>query len=248
MFLVGKLVEAAEASSPPAAHSTYRLFVNNVRSGERFLVDLGAEIYVVPPGNSPRGTSNLLLTVANGTRIATYGLRELHINLDLARDFVWMFERADVARPIIGADFLYHFGLLVDVRRKRLIDQVPSKFVGVTYAIDVAIGAVKCVPLPRKWMEILKDFPSVTRESPVPDKFLHRIEHEPHTTGFYLLVRAVYRQTDIELHGKSSSICAKEVFADLPLVLGQVAVDYTATCTQERRHVSTVWRLPATQR
>ena len=32
------------------------------------------------------------------------------------RRFTWPFLLADVAMPIIGADFLRHFGLLVDLR------------------------------------------------------------------------------------------------------------------------------------
>jgi len=180
---VGKLTEAAEADAPPAAHHTCRLFVTDVRSGKRFLIDSGAEISVIPPGNSPRRSSDIVLNAANGTRIATYGPRELHLNLGLAREFVWTFETADVARPIIGADFLHHFGLLVDVRRKRLIDRSTSKCVKAISVVDTDVDAIKVVPLPQKWSDMLKSFPSVTRESPVPDKFLHRIEHELHTTG-----------------------------------------------------------------
>lgn len=35
----------------------------------------------------------------------------------------WEFLIADVTKPIIGADFLYEFDLIVDVRRKKLIDR-----------------------------------------------------------------------------------------------------------------------------
>lgn len=33
------LITAVEANLPPAAHNSYRLFVNDVRSDRRFLVD-----------------------------------------------------------------------------------------------------------------------------------------------------------------------------------------------------------------
>lgn len=138
---------------------------------------------MIPPGNGPRVTSDIVLSAANGTRIATYGPRELNLDLGLAREFTWTFETADVARPIIGADFLHHFGLLVDVRHKRLIDLVTKKFAKAISVVDTTVDAVKVVPVPQKWTDILKNFPSVTRESPVPDKFLHKIEHELHTTG-----------------------------------------------------------------
>ncbi|XP_053686175.1 uncharacterized protein LOC128735715 [Sabethes cyaneus] len=62
------------------------------------------------------------LFAANGTRIQTYGTKRLTIDLGLRRSFVWVFVIADVKSPIIGADFLKHFGLLADLRRNKLID------------------------------------------------------------------------------------------------------------------------------
>jgi hypothetical protein len=46
----------------------------------------------------------------------------LRLNLGLRRDFTWRFMVADVTHPLIGADFLSHFGLLVDCRNNRLLD------------------------------------------------------------------------------------------------------------------------------
>ena len=37
------------------------------------------------------------------------------------RRFTWSFLLSDVAMPIIGADFLRHFGLLVDLGEMRLL-------------------------------------------------------------------------------------------------------------------------------
>jgi hypothetical protein len=47
-------------------------------------------------------------------------------NLGLRRDFTWRFVVADVSQPLIGVDFLSHFGLLVDCRNNRLLDGVSS--------------------------------------------------------------------------------------------------------------------------
>lgn len=152
MFVrVGKLMEAAEVNSTPAAHHSYGLFVADVRFGERFLINSGTEISVIPPGNGPRRSSDIVLNAANGTRIATYGPRELHVNLGLSREFVWTFETANVARPIIGADFLHHFGLLVDVRRKRRIDRDTNKCVKTTSVVDIEVDTIIVEPLPQKW-------------------------------------------------------------------------------------------------
>ncbi len=58
----------------------------------------------------------------NDTPISTYGKRSLTLNLGLRRSLPWIFIIADVQKPILGADFLRHFELLVDVNRKQLID------------------------------------------------------------------------------------------------------------------------------
>ena len=44
------------------------------------------------------------------------------LNIGLRRDFKWIFIIAAVPVPIIGADFLRHFSLVVDVTNRRLID------------------------------------------------------------------------------------------------------------------------------
>ena len=40
----------------------------------------------------------------------------------LARTFQWVFIIVNVTIPILGSDFLCHFGLLVDMQHHRLID------------------------------------------------------------------------------------------------------------------------------
>jgi len=52
----------------------------------------------------------------------TYGTIMLQPNLGLRREFPWRFIVADVLQPIIGADFLAHYHLLPDMRRKKLLD------------------------------------------------------------------------------------------------------------------------------
>ncbi|XP_025831093.1 uncharacterized protein LOC108740169 [Agrilus planipennis] len=66
------------------------------------------------------------LSASNGTPIATYGTINLNLNLGLRRNFPWSFVIADVLKPIIGADFLSHFGLLVDLRNGKLHDQLTN--------------------------------------------------------------------------------------------------------------------------
>ena len=46
--------------------------------------------------------------------VCTYDIETL--NFGLRREFTWRFVIADVARPIIAADVLIYYGLLVDLR------------------------------------------------------------------------------------------------------------------------------------
>ncbi|GFW57211.1 hypothetical protein TNCV_541271 [Trichonephila clavipes] len=82
----------------------------------------GSEICVIPPSptmnKSPQ--SNFSLFAANNTKIPAYGMVRKELNLGLRRPFIWTFIIADVSSPIIGADFLKHFNLLIDLKKKDL--------------------------------------------------------------------------------------------------------------------------------
>jgi hypothetical protein len=82
---------------------------------------------------------NYDLCAANGTTIPTYGLLPLSLNLRLRREFAWRFVVAIVTQPLIGADFLSHYGLLVDCRNSRLLDGVTS--------LSAPAQAAKSLPL-----------------------------------------------------------------------------------------------------
>lgn len=183
----GKLVVAAEAVTS-VAHSSRRVFVTEVRTGRRFLVDLGAEISVLPPAKGAPKTSGIVLTAANGTQIQTYGPKTLQLDFGLSRCFAWTFEMAEVPKPIIGADFLHYFGLLVDVKRSRIIVPNHNKPIKATMVSDKSAPLFTVSRSP-KWVDILLTFPSVTRESPVPGTFLHDVVHELNTTGPPLFAR-----------------------------------------------------------
>jgi hypothetical protein len=105
-----------------------RLFITDKVSKRRFLIDTGSDICVFPRKILPQRRSRVDydLSAANGTTISTYGWLPLSLNLGLRRDFTWRFVVADVSQLLIKADFLSHFGLLVDCRNNRLLDGVTS--------------------------------------------------------------------------------------------------------------------------
>ncbi|GBM25219.1 Transposon Ty3-G Gag-Pol polyprotein [Araneus ventricosus] len=102
-----------------------RLVINDRPSGLNFRVDTGADISVVPPSSAERCKPKSLLNflAANFTKINTYGTRNLFLNIGSRRIFPWSFIIADVSRPILGADFLTHYGIIIDLKPKSLKHQ-----------------------------------------------------------------------------------------------------------------------------
>ncbi|GFW43654.1 hypothetical protein TNCV_4770031 [Trichonephila clavipes] len=115
-----KRVSSVIAGMPEPSKHTSRLFLLDRKSGQKFLIDSGSEICVIPPSptmnKSPQ--SNFSLFAANNTKIPAYGMVRKKLNLGLRRPFIWTFIIADVSSPIIDADFLKHFNLLIDLKKK----------------------------------------------------------------------------------------------------------------------------------
>ena len=91
-------------------------------------MDTGSNLCVFPrkllPGRRER--TDYTLYAANGTTILTYGWTSLCLYLGLRRDFTWRFVIADVELTINGVELLSHYGLLVNCRNNRLLDEVTS--------------------------------------------------------------------------------------------------------------------------
>ena len=103
--------------SDPGLPSSCLFFIHDFASGTRFLVDIDAEVSVIPPSLTDRHhKTKLTLQAVNGSSIPTYGTRSLTLNIRLCRTLRWIFVIADIQSPILGADFLCHFALLVDVK------------------------------------------------------------------------------------------------------------------------------------
>ncbi|GFT89449.1 transposon Tf2-11 polyprotein [Trichonephila clavipes] len=92
----------------PSKH-TSRLFLLDHKSGQKFLIDSGSEICVLPPSptmnKSPQ--SKFSLFAANNTKIPAYGMVRKELNLGLRRPFIWTFIIADVSSPIIDANISF---------------------------------------------------------------------------------------------------------------------------------------------
>lgn len=163
---------------------SHRLFISDRRTGLQFLIDSGSDVSLLPrtfKGN--RIPARYSLTAANGTSITTYGSKLLVIDVGLRRKFPFTYIIADVSKPIIGADFLKRFGLLVDIRNKRIIDPVTTcRSVG--KILPTLTPSVKTVLEGRsKFHELLGEFPDITRVQSQPLRVRHDTVHHIQTVG-----------------------------------------------------------------
>ena len=125
-FKPGKLKsgELSMAHTPQDLCNNRAYFIPDSRSQAHCLVDTGTACSIWPlklltekPPVSP-----ITLQALNHSPIPTYSQISRSLDLELQRDFTWVFTVADLAYPILGSDFLHYFNLLVDMCKRRLID------------------------------------------------------------------------------------------------------------------------------
>nr|XP_033331198.1 uncharacterized protein LOC117223154 [Megalopta genalis] len=107
---------------------TCRLFVRERTWNEEYLINTRSDLCVYPRSyiKGRLDKAKYEQFAANGSIISTYGLKPTNLDLGLRRNFTWRFVIADVSKPIIGADFLTHYGLLVDLKGRRLLDETTT--------------------------------------------------------------------------------------------------------------------------
>lgn len=68
------------------------------------------------PLDKTKSLEKLTLRAVNGSVIHTYGHKGMFLHFGLRRDFLWTFTIAEITTPILGADFLHHYSLLIDLK------------------------------------------------------------------------------------------------------------------------------------
>nr|CAK6928582.1 unnamed protein product [Fasciola hepatica] len=168
----GQLVTAMTSAGPP--HESRLFYIVDRSSGVRFLIDTGAEISVIPPPKQHSlKPSHFTLQAANTTTIATFGQRTITPDSGLRRSFQWVFIQADVQTPIIGADFLPHFGLTVDLKNRKLVDTTTKLCAAGIGKCTNSLGIRLAIPQ-SPFADILNEFPSL----PKPSTSVHQIESD----------------------------------------------------------------------
>lgn len=171
-------------------YTSNRLCVHDRNTHERFLVDTGADISVLAAKHKKnnRTASAYSLYAANNTPIKTYGQKTIRLNFGLRRDFVWSFVVADVKTSILGADFLRHFKLLVDLDKKKLVDKITELSID---ALEVSTNteSVHIISNNQVYYDILKQYPDVLRPMSLKQPPKHDVVHHIETTGPPLFAR-----------------------------------------------------------
>jgi len=148
-------------------------------------VDTGAQVSVLPASaiqlqSSPNNNCSLL-RAANGTLIRSYGTRLVPLKFH-SRTLTWKFIIADVAKPIIGADFLSHFDLLVDLSRQRLVDA--STFSSIQCGSCPTLRpSLAHLQKDNVFSALLSKFPGITTPVFSAKETAHEVEHHILTTG-----------------------------------------------------------------
>ena len=180
---IGRTLAATGATGPT---SSRLFFVRDSHTNTQLLVDTGSEVSVLPPTPADRRRSPdpRTLIAVNNTPIRTYGQRSLTLNLGLRRSLPWVFIIADVQKPILGADFLSHYGLTVDMQHSKLIDTCTQlRIQGIVSACNSPSPSLHVKHGSDPYLQLLSEFPELSQitapETPVKHEVLHYIE----TTG-----------------------------------------------------------------
>ena len=120
MCLAGKLVVQGQVATVAPGQL---LYVTDAVSLKRFLVDTGSSysIYPFKPSACVSKPTGPMLELPNKQVVPTYGEKVMSVCFS-GRTFVWSFVLADISFPIIGADFLKYFRLIVDLFSGLMLD------------------------------------------------------------------------------------------------------------------------------
>ena len=173
--------ESAEVSGLPESR---RLLIFDQSSNTKFLIDTGSDVSIVPATSKQRQQKPvpIRLHAANGSSINVYGSRYIDTNFTLRRKFCWNFLVADVQVAIIGADFLANFGLLVDLKNRRLVDGKTGLHACGGLATPSVFG-VTTIGFRHPFRDLLQEFREITIPSTIRSSVKHDVKHFILTNG-----------------------------------------------------------------
>ncbi|XP_053616800.1 uncharacterized protein LOC128678914 [Plodia interpunctella] len=181
---IGKLTSTlATTESGVNEITSFRLFIKDRTTGLNFLIDTGANVSVLPARklDKKQHVPTNYFYAANGSSIPAYGERIVLLNLGLRRPYKWTFVIAAVQRPILGADFLHHHNLMVDLTGKKLIDGKTNLCIQGSIH-SASQGSLRTIDTNKPYHDLLAKYPDITRPTL---KILSNseVEHHIETNG-----------------------------------------------------------------
>ena len=162
------------------------LYVADKHNKCNYLIDTGAAVSISPKScaNRTSDAACLPLVAANNTTIYTYGTSRRIVDVGLKGDYAWTFIVADVKQSIIGADFLIHYSLLVDLKSHCLRDMRTGLAIPATLSSIKPLSLNRVDTIQNDYTKLLGQFPELTRPTtkggPVNDGITHKIVTKGH--------------------------------------------------------------------
>ena len=171
-------VNTIAAGTNNNVHVTPLLHVQDTTTGNKFLVDTGAEVSIVLPRpedlqNHPQ--PNRSLVAANGSPIDTYGARKMVLSINRA-NFTWTFRIAKAHTCILGADFMRAHSLVPDLVNKRLICLKNLKILHGSL-IPTHTVKITAISVQNEFTTMLRSRPALITPKFAPKNPKHSVKH-----------------------------------------------------------------------
>ena len=162
------------ATGVPGLSSCRLLYVTDRTNQLKFLVDTGAEVSVIPPSRTDRSRPRDV----SSQRLINSDIRQTitHTGFGTSAYLLLIFVIADMQKPLLGADFLQHFGLAVDVRY--------ANTCGLLAHVTSPTPSLPSGSIPDEYLSLLADFPEITKVHNYNDHSVqHDVTHHLSTSG-----------------------------------------------------------------
>ena len=179
-----------EVANIALSHSKL-LYVADKRHKSKYLIDTGAAVSVLPKScaNGISDADSLPLVAANNSTINTYGNCKRVVDVSLKREYPWTFIVADVKQPIIGADFLIHYNLLVDLRSRCLRDMRTGLAIAASLSSITPLSLNRVDTVQNEYTKLLGQLTELTSPTTKGETVKHGITHKIVTKGHSMFAR-----------------------------------------------------------
>ena len=178
------------ASRPPITAAvgltkTNTLSVWDRVTGTSFPVDTGADVcvFLASSNDKRKRTPTENLTAANGSKIDTWGQCVIAFILGQGKRYHQKFYLADVARPILGANFFTANNIAINLRGRLLVDLNHSNILAAYTERTPNSHCCLVLGATSRFNQLLLQFPQILAPSLQNQVSKHGVEHYIVTSG-----------------------------------------------------------------